>query len=94
MVNSIGSLSGFVDSYAVGLIKDWTGEFAGGLWFIAGFGAISILLLAVVTRDTAWARKGGGSAVDLKAISFAALSEAGGIEVVAVEKRLSDASKR
>jgi len=69
-VNSIGSLSGFVDSYAVGLIKDFTGEFAGGLWFIAGFGAISIMLLAAVTRDTAWARKGGGLVVGVKARGF------------------------
>jgi hypothetical protein len=69
-VNSIGGLSGFVDSYAVGLIKDLTGEFAGGLWFIAGFGAISIMLLAAVTRDTAWARKGGGLVVGVKARGF------------------------
>jgi MFS family permease len=65
-VNSIGSLSGFVDSYAVGLIKDWTGEFAGGLWFIAGFGVISMIVLAALTRNTAWTRKGGGSAEPAK----------------------------
>src|SRR5262249_54083978 len=65
-VNSIGSLSGFVDSYAVGLIKDWTGEFAGGLWFIAGFGVIAMIVLAAVTRNTPWARKGGGSAEPVK----------------------------
>jgi MFS family permease len=93
-VNSIGSLSGFVDSYAVGLIKDLTGDFAGGLWFIAGFGAISMMLLAAVTRDTAWAGKGGGLAVGLKAGDFSTLVETSGIEVVAVEKQLSDASKR
>jgi hypothetical protein len=68
-----------------------TGEFAGGLWFIAGFGAISIMLLAAVTRHTAWARKGGGLAVRLKASGFSTLVETSGIEVVAVE---SDASKR
>jgi nitrate/nitrite transporter NarK len=90
-INSIGSLSGFVDSYAVGLIKDLTGEFAGGLWFIAGFGAISIMLLAAVTRHTAWATKGGGLAVRLKARGSSTLVETSGIEVVAVE---SDASKR
>ena len=74
-VNSIGSLSGFVDSYAVGLIKDLTGEFAGGLWFIAGFGVISIMVLAALTRDTAWARKGGGLAVAPKARGFSALGQ-------------------
>jgi MFS transporter, ACS family, tartrate transporter len=93
-VNSIGSLSGFVDSYAIGLIKDLTGEFAGGLWFIAGFGVISIMLLAAVTRDTAWARQSRDLAVGLKARAFSTLVETGGIEVVAVEKQLSDASKR
>ena len=90
-VNSIGSLSGFVDSYAVGLIKDLTGEFAGGLWFIARFGVISIMVLAAVTRDTAWARKGGGLAVGPKARGFSTLVETSGVKVVAVE---SDGSKR
>jgi MFS transporter, ACS family, tartrate transporter len=74
-VNSIGSLSGFVDSYAVGLIKDLTGEFAGGLWFIAGFGVISIVVLAAVTRDTAWARRGGVFAAGPKTRGFSALGQ-------------------
>jgi len=93
-VNSIGSLSGFVNSYAVGLLKDLTGDFAGGLWFIAGFGVISIIVLAAVTRDTAWARKGASLAGAGKGKGLATVVETSGIEAVAVERQLSDASKR
>ncbi|MCJ2048950.1 MFS transporter [Methylobacterium sp. J-070] len=56
IVNSLGNLSGFIGSYAVGAIKDMTGSFAGGMQMIAGCGAVSVLLLYFVTRDIAWAR--------------------------------------
>ncbi len=84
-VNSIGSLSGFVDSYAVGLLKDLTGEFAAGLWFIAGFGVISFILLVRLTRHTTWAGKGGALPGEAKTKGFPA---------VAVGSQLSDASER
>src|ERR1700722_3838000 len=56
IANSIGNLSGFVDSYAVGAIKDATGSFAGGMQLIAGFGVLAVGLLLLITRNTAWAR--------------------------------------
>jgi MFS family permease len=58
VVNSVGSLSGFVDSYAIGAIKDATGSFAGGMQLVAGFGVFAICILLLVTRNTAWAEKG------------------------------------
>jgi ACS family tartrate transporter-like MFS transporter len=35
LINTLGSLGGFVGPYAVGLIRDLTGGFAGGLVFLA-----------------------------------------------------------
>jgi ACS family tartrate transporter-like MFS transporter len=35
LINTVGSLGGFVGPYAVGLVKDATGSFTGGLLFLA-----------------------------------------------------------
>ena len=56
IVNSMGNLSGFVNPYVLGVIKDATGSFSGGLQVIAGFGLVSLCILGTVTRGTAWAR--------------------------------------
>jgi MFS transporter, ACS family, tartrate transporter len=53
LINSLGNLSGFVDPYAVGAIKDLTGSFSGGLQLISIFGVISLLILAVMTPGRA-----------------------------------------
>ena len=48
LINTVGSLGGFVGPYAVGLVKDATGSFTGGLMFLAGllfFGALGTLHL-------------------------------------------------
>jgi uncharacterized membrane protein len=58
VVNSVGSVSGFVDSYAIGAIKDASGSFAGGMQLVAGFGVVAICILVLITRNTAWAAKG------------------------------------
>jgi MFS transporter, ACS family, tartrate transporter len=50
LINSLGNLSGFVNPYAIGAIKDLTGSFSGGLQLISVFGMISLLILAVVTH--------------------------------------------
>jgi MFS transporter, ACS family, tartrate transporter len=50
LINSLGNLSGFVNPYAVGFIKDATGSFNGGLQLIAGFGVIAVVILFFVTR--------------------------------------------
>ena len=48
LINTIGSLGGFVGPYAVGVVKDLTGSYTGGLLFLAallGAGIIGTLLL-------------------------------------------------
>jgi nitrate/nitrite transporter NarK len=50
LINSLGNLSGFVDTYAIGAIKDLTGSFSGGLQLLSGFGMIALLILAVLTH--------------------------------------------
>ncbi|QYD71949.1 MFS transporter [Paraburkholderia edwinii] len=49
LINSLGNLSGFVDPYAVGLIKDVTGTFNGGLQLIASLGVLAFVILLFVT---------------------------------------------
>jgi MFS transporter, ACS family, tartrate transporter len=48
MVNCVGNLSGFIDPYVIGKIKDLTGAFDGGLQVLAVLGALSGLLLAAM----------------------------------------------
>jgi MFS family permease len=50
LVNALGNLAGFVDTYAIGAIRDKTGSFSGALQLLAGFGLIALLLLMVLTR--------------------------------------------
>jgi MFS transporter, ACS family, tartrate transporter len=47
LINAIGNLSGYVGPQIVGLIKDRTGSYDGGIWFLAAcaFGAGVIVLL-------------------------------------------------
>jgi MFS transporter, ACS family, tartrate transporter len=47
LINTFGSLGGFVGPYAVGFIRDRTGGFAGGLVFLA-----ALLLLAAIAATT------------------------------------------
>jgi MFS transporter, ACS family, tartrate transporter len=50
LINSLGNLSGFVDTYTIGAIRDLTGSFSGGLQLLSGFGVIALLILAVLTH--------------------------------------------
>ncbi|MEQ1716187.1 MAG: MFS transporter [Hyphomicrobium sp.] len=53
-INSIGNLGGFAGPAMIGWIKDQTGSFAGGLYFVAGllvFSAILVLILARNARE-------------------------------------------
>ncbi len=49
-INSIGNLGGFVGPAMIGWIKDTTGSFAGGLYFVAALLALSAALTVVVAR--------------------------------------------
>ena len=55
-INSIGNLGGFVGPGVIGWVKDTTGSFVGGLFFVAGllvFSAVLTLILARVARKNA-----------------------------------------
>jgi ACS family tartrate transporter-like MFS transporter len=41
LINMVGSIGGFVGPYAVGIVKDATGSFTGGLLFLAGLLALA-----------------------------------------------------
>jgi ACS family tartrate transporter-like MFS transporter len=49
-INSIGNLGGFAGPFMIGLIKDQTGSFLGGLYFVAGLLVLSAILTLVLAR--------------------------------------------
>ena len=49
-INSIGNLGGFFGPAMIGWIKDQTGSFAGGLWFVAGLLVLSAVLTLLLAR--------------------------------------------
>ena len=50
-INSIGNLGGFVGPYMIGWIKDMTGSFTGGLYFVAGLLVLSAALTLILARS-------------------------------------------
>lgn len=50
-INSIGNLGGFVGPSMIGWIKDATGGFAGGLYFVAGLLVMSALMTLILARS-------------------------------------------
>ncbi|MBD8554565.1 MFS transporter [Rhizobium sp. CFBP 8762] len=50
-INSIGNLGGFVGPSMIGWIKDLTGSFAGGLYFVAGLLVFSSILTLILARS-------------------------------------------
>ena len=50
-INSIGNLGGFVGPAMIGWIKDLTGSFQGGLFFVAGLLLLSAILTLVLARS-------------------------------------------
>jgi ACS family tartrate transporter-like MFS transporter len=48
LVNCIGNLGGFLGPYAVGWIKDSTGDFSAALYFLAGSAVLSALITLVL----------------------------------------------
>lgn len=49
-INSIGNLGGFVGPAMIGWIRDQTGSFAGGLYFVAGLLVLSAALTLLLSR--------------------------------------------
>jgi MFS transporter, ACS family, tartrate transporter len=50
-INSIGNLGGFVGPAMIGWIKDLTGSFLGGLYFVSGLLLVSAALTVMVARS-------------------------------------------
>lgn len=50
-INSIGNLGGFAGPAMIGWIKDQTGHFAGGLYFVAGLLVLSAVLTLILARS-------------------------------------------
>src|SRR5262249_42693531 len=50
--NSVGILGGSVSPPIVGYLRDLTGNFAGGLYALAGFAALAAIVAAVGVRET------------------------------------------
>jgi ACS family tartrate transporter-like MFS transporter len=50
-INSIGNLGGFAGPAVIGWIKDWTGSFAGGLYFVGGLLLMSAVLTWLLSRS-------------------------------------------
>ncbi|MEM5316482.1 MFS transporter [Paraburkholderia sp. JHI869] len=48
VINSIGALGGFAGLWIMGFLKDATGSFAGGLYFVAGMDALAVLAILLV----------------------------------------------
>jgi ACS family tartrate transporter-like MFS transporter len=49
-INSVGNIGGFVGPYAVGYVREATGDFAAGLWLMAGSLVVAALVAAVLAR--------------------------------------------
>jgi ACS family tartrate transporter-like MFS transporter len=49
-INSIGNLGGFVGPTLIGWIKDSTGSFLGGLYFVSGLLVLSAVLTLLLSR--------------------------------------------
>ncbi|MEG2434300.1 MAG: MFS transporter, partial [Acinetobacter sp.] len=48
-INSIGNLGGFAGPVMIGWIKDQTGSYAGGLYFVAGLLILSTVLTLILS---------------------------------------------
>jgi ACS family tartrate transporter-like MFS transporter len=57
-INSIGNLGGFVGPTMIGWIKDLTGSFLGGLYFVAGLLVLSAVLTLLLARSRRLAGSG------------------------------------
>ncbi|MBV8891082.1 MAG: hypothetical protein JO266_03745 [Acidobacteria bacterium] len=51
-VNSVGILGGSVSPPIMGYLRDLTGNFAGGLYALAGFAALAAIVAAIGVRET------------------------------------------
>ncbi|MBA2302794.1 MAG: MFS transporter [Acidobacteria bacterium] len=50
VINSVGNIGGFVGPYAVGAVRELTGDFAAGLWLMAGSLVVAASIAAALAR--------------------------------------------
>ncbi|WP_437748203.1 MFS transporter [Enterobacter mori] len=58
-INSLGNLGGFVGPFMIGLIKQQTGSYTWGLWFVAGLLILSSLVVLWLSASARKAQAGG-----------------------------------
>ena len=51
VINSVGNLSGYFGPSIMGVIKDATGSFDGGLWVIAGCAVVGAVIVLLLPHD-------------------------------------------
>src|SRR5690606_16315010 len=61
LINSFGNLGGFLGPYVIGWLRDTTGSFTAGLYFLAGSMALSGVLAVAVTAIRAERLPSSGS---------------------------------
>jgi D-galactonate transporter len=52
VINAVGNLSGFFGPFAMGWLKDATGNFSAGLWAIAGCAVMGLVIVVALRHDT------------------------------------------
>ena len=62
-INSVGNIGGFVGPYAVGYVRDLTGNFSAGLWLMAGSMVVAAVL-AMLARERRPGLSGPGAMSD------------------------------
>ena len=58
LINTMGAVGGFVGPYAVGLVKDFTGSFTGGLLLLSALLVVSAVATLSLRRSAVL--EGGG----------------------------------
>ena len=56
IVNSIGNLAGFAGPSVMGMVKDSTGSFTGGLLLLAGVAVVAVVVVLLLPHETALER--------------------------------------
>ncbi|SAK98469.1 major facilitator transporter [Caballeronia calidae] len=64
VINSIGALGGFAGLWIMGFLKDATGSFSGGLYFLAGMDGLAVLAILLVRLLLSRQRKKDSRAYD------------------------------
>jgi MFS transporter, ACS family, tartrate transporter len=56
IINSIGNLAGFAGPSVMGMVKDSTGSFTGGLLLLAGVAVVAVVIVLLLPHETALER--------------------------------------